>query len=1120
MSVDWNLDDIQLIEFPIIQIKFTSIENIQSDDASISQLRKSIPIRLFILSHRIAHFGIPSIFTESTPNYLDFDQIQSQNNILENIPSVIVFDIHNKFDDFFQNFQLPTWAVITKINWSLKNPNINPNNENNTFFDLSEEFFDDLQQAITLKIHYQYFLLKPLYFTSYILVPPQTVIKNSRNINESNIKINSVIEPTIIQPVPSFVANSIRIRWVIQPNLSCVVNPRSTPKIGSYILFPPFRHPLCITSITKEKTKIYNNLPDSTENKNTTGIAKPNSKVIPIPITKGTIKAISPTLSLNFTTEETTIITAITIDKEESITFQIPLYNATTKISTDYVLLAKPTIALHYFFYNKNFQYEFKKLPNKYSYQKNPQLQKTRQPNQPATQTSYPQFCQFENLEIFNFTEKDIDNFFTKHFSEEASKQSSSVSDQQEIVVSYIEDTVPSPQQLIGEQISDEKVKKTISKTINSILIRYNPNISVSASLINTERDTQSLTLFMKRVNLDLPKISYSHSKCISFFNFLNFSEFYGFSSSFSPPIGGQFFNYKNVSSVYHLEIPSILLTQDGTAKTVPADDFISSWERERYMPIYGPKDCHFVVFYETFNTNNRFGGLPSINSRLDSNEIFPRSTDDLTNQYVNEETIPLFMSQLSDAYSQFCFGVMKPFSKEPAYVPVKVQPLTKSSTFSNSSKTNKTLSETVTTKVEMDIDSGMIESESMKRAVFTFLSSEALLQFQDFPIVAFIIGGPSCHFFTLENDKAVSSSMNFMDNDQCPHIHTVYISPEMIINATEEKIKELAFIVYGGIRTYKQGPIGNIEFILKQKLLTQKAQHQIQQLQSQQGPNQEIQIQQLKKRIKYTDFFYKLFFGYRYQPPFILKQLSDSLYTFNIDLNTNNGINLNVAWDRFSGVAVWTNDAGDLLHSVDAQAFNDILFMITSLRSFNSNLIKKISISLLEEYLGQSFCEKFIQYLPADVDLFTIYHAPMVKARFSDTYKGDIAIFEESEVKNGISKIPLKKLNEMQNNPAAAAANPNNINNITFVFDPPANPEATCYVLSQLHPAYKVSIYKGGGQERLLQFVKTMSHLSWLSVKPGCENRSSSYPPHINALIQQNKSNCTRISQFEFLPI
>lgn len=1125
MSVGWNIDDIYFTEFPIIQIKFTPVTETIEDSFSLSQLQKSIPIRLFILAHRIADFGIPSIFVESTPNYLISKQDQSRSNLFDNIPSIIVFDVQNKFDEFNQNESLPLWTEIRKSIWSLQKSV----DDNDKFFDLCEEFFDDLQQAITLKTYYQYHLFKPLYFTNYILLPPQTGINDVFLENEMTnpFQFNSIIEPIIIKPVPLFIVNCVKIRWIVQPGLNCVVNPRFGPKVGSFILLPPFRHPLCINSITIEKIET-----KSFSFSNSASIPKINPKAIPIPITKGMAsRPISPALPTinNVTVSTTTIITATTIDKEQTVTFKVSHNNDSNDINTEYVLLTKPSVALCYFFYVKNYIYEYNKTPFRFPYQKKQQPNPNPQQVQNQNQQQYPQYCHFDDLEIFNLDEKDIDNFFSQHFSEEASGQATTVIDRQEISCSFIEDTMPSPYELITEQIFDKQTKKRISRAVNAILLRYNPNVTLSEFFINPDNDTKSLTLFTKRVDLELPKVGYSNSKTISFFRFFNFSNFFGFTNSVSPPIG-QMFDFQNVTTFYHLGIPNIFLSQDGCAKEVQADNFLPSWEREKYMPISGPKNGHFIVFYETF------GNISSNNSKADS--------------------LSAFMSQFCHTYSQLSFGEFSPYPKNNVYNPVRLQPLTKISTSSSSKGQpmglNSPQTEMKTSKNDIDIDSGTYECDSMKKAVTSFLSTAPLLQFQDYPLVAFIIGGPSCHFFTLESDRKMKSSSTFKENESCPRLHTVYVSPEIAISGTNDQIRALCFEVYSMIRSNKQGPIGNIEFMHKmlkakaiQNQLAKKIQVQIQQIQSQpHGPlpnqNQEMQIKQMNKQLKhiqFQNFFFKLFFGFRYQPPFLLKQNSDSssLYILNPEA-ANNGVNLNIAWDRQSGVSVWINDTGDILHSAETKDFTDLMLMITSAFSYppqqpqqqqqqqqqvqmpsmtsgRTPLVKKLTITLLEEYLGQSDYEKFMQALtalPAEVDLFTFYHAPSVKALFSEDFKDDVAIFEKQEIANGLRMIQIKQpLNADQMGEPG----------VSFVFDFPANPESTCYVLSKNHQAYMVSIYKGGGQERLLQFVKTMSHLSWLSVKPGHENRTSSYPPHINALIQQNKTRCSSISQFEFLP-
>jgi hypothetical protein len=52
-----------------------------------------------------------------------------------------------------------------------------------------------------------------------------------------------------------------------------------------------------------------------------------------------------------------------------------------------------------------------------------------------------------------------------------------------------------------------------------------------------------------------------------------------------------------------------------------------------------------------------------------------------------------------------------------------------------------------------------------------------------------------------------------------------------------------------------------------------------------------------------------------------------------------------------------------------------------------------------------------------------------------------------------------------------------------------------------------------------LMEYVKNMSHLSWLSVKPGSEKRMILYPPHVCALLRKNDSETLVVNRFKFLP-
>ena len=155
-----------------------------------------------------------------------------------------------------------------------------------------------------------------------------------------------------------------------------------------------------------------------------------------------------------------------------------------------------------------------------------------------------------------------------------------------------------------------------------------------------------------------------------------------------------------------------------------------------------------------------------------------------------------------------------------------------------------------------------------------------------------------------------------------------------------------------------------------------------------------------------------------------------------------------------------------------------------------------RFTLSLLSEgmpkLIYKSINEKF-KFIIDQMKLFTIFPCSSIQFDFNENFDDDIIVFDKLE---------------------------QSIESKEGQFLPP---EETCFVGSQNLPIYTVSLYSKdawrNSKSILNDFVQRMSHLSWLSVKPGSEKRTISYPPHIAALLRKNHSRTDIISKFEFLP-
>lgn len=1114
MSIDWNLDVLRITEFPIIQISYT-IEEELKNDPSYDTILKSFPLRLFILSHQIANTGIPCIYLKSEPKYLiqkNGDHPNSADLTLMQ-PTVLVFDLLNKFEIIKSNI-LPSWANLIEWNWSYQNipQYLTPNpyfifSEPRDFHicGFSEEFSDHLQQALTLGLFYHYFSFDPFYFTSFILLSQKSDIDISCYQKDSLCDIlyqtafhpKHFLEPIIVKPVPVYRVKYLTLRWIVESESSFLISPKCPPPIGSYILLQPFRHPLRITTIEYDKKKVTKQTPISS-NPNQRALHRIQSvsniankaMPIPLPITKGTINRPQSTPFTNtYYIVTSAKITATTIDQNITISFKIPFNNSESTIP--FVVIQNPSAALHFFFYKQN-------QPYKYGQQSIPATKNIPvQPAQPTIKDRQSLFSQFDNsqLSLFSFDLKDYQEYLA-NISTNDPQSNQPISQDDDHTRYFIDNSKFTPNDIISEQINGHDERSLFRESINNILLQFN-----SLFTIHNDKPNEDVNFLLDRVELRLPNVPVNYSKCFSFFSFLHFPSFVGYPKTTIKQSWFYSQNHSQQVPYERLGIPNIRVNSNGGPIEVRADTVFDNWQKNIYLPLYGPKKVHFVVFYQV----QKFDG---IDLRASSSLAHPMiqyqssslygNDHDISN-YIDLDSVQSFMSRFQDAYTQLGLGELAPCPREDVFNEIPQNPLKKSSVVNSNDPMNpyQFVTSTVTMKPKSDADDCRNILESIKKV----LSSEFRQEFQDMPIVFIIIGKPHSNFFTLNpEDLQTQLTKRF---DSLPRIHTLYVNTELVNHASESDFFALSFELYGQIRSYFT-PEGMIREEMQKKITLIEIEKQLKYQRHNEFSDRDKKLQELiqnKQKLLLSDFFHDLFFRYRYQPPFSLKRAE----------NEQNGMDIHVAWDCTSKKAVWINDVGDIFHNTEARVLNDITLRIHSIlssSSYSNQLINKITISIFSEYIGDSILEPF-KKLRRQVDIYSIFPAPSISAKFEDDLQDDIVIFDELEIINGLHS---EKSNLI---PVDIPEGHNN----ELLFELPAQPEASCYVISRNRQAYKVSIYRGGGKERLLEFVRSMSYLSWLSVKPGHENRTSSFPPHMNALMQLNQSPCSFISKFEFFP-
>ncbi|OHT07592.1 hypothetical protein TRFO_05249 [Tritrichomonas foetus] len=315
---------------------------------------------------------------------------------------------------------------------------------------------------------------------------------------------------------------------------------------------------------------------------------------------------------------------------------------------------------------------------------------------------------------------------------------------------------------------------------------------------------------------------------------------------------------------------------------------------------------------------------------------------------------------------------------------------------------------------------------EEMPNTILSFFNKNPLSQFQQHPVLSFIVGPP------------------IYDKHFLPPSIISYVRPELIQTSSESEMRTLAFVVYSRIRNLKPCPYGMIAISPK-----------------------DIAI---------------LFFGYRYQPPFLLKRQQKSM-TFHI------------AWDERTKMSAWIDDIGSILHVIPNTDFSRINGLLNDAKAM-IGIEMKFTLSILAEGISADLHKEITDVFHDTLDnmtLFAVSPAPTVQVLFKEQFDDDAVIFAPNE-------------QFLQSESGSEYI----------------KPYSTCYVVAHTLPAYSISLYSNDvwkpGDSVVFEYAKQMSHLSWLSVKPGSEVRTISYPPHICALLRKTAAPVRRVSRYEFL--
>ena len=324
------------------------------------------------------------------------------------------------------------------------------------------------------------------------------------------------------------------------------------------------------------------------------------------------------------------------------------------------------------------------------------------------------------------------------------------------------------------------------------------------------------------------------------------------------------------------------------------------------------------------------------------------------------------------------------------------------------------------------------VTQENFKSSTEQFFRSHPMSELLRSPILTFVVFPPG-----FNQEAKVRSVCN-------------YISEDTVLRASVQDINHMAFIIYSRVRIFDASPYGVIDVSGK--------------------PRDSC----------------SLFFGYRYQAPYLLKRNDPS----------DDVIRLHVCWDPVNSYSSWVDDIGSVSHMFKDRPLETASKLISEIRTLLEVQRIDVTLSVLSQSLSKDLVRELkacFQESASSFSLFSIFPAACVQVSFDSSFQDDIIVFGESEATcfNGLTDIEV--------------------------------PDATAFIISPGHTSYTISHYCNNSGEtpqgRLHRFAQQMSHLSWLASRTSTGERVVSFPPHLASLLSKNRLETDALSRFTFLP-
>lgn len=205
MDPRWNLDPKHIIQMELVQISMIP----QSTEIEVDSEEK----RLIILCHFLAANGIPALYLSKPPDYM---------NSNTNSRVVMVFDMDQKL----RNIDLPYYVDTAS-----------------TMFDFhrrrSKSMMFHFKRALTLVLLYKYFKYKPIYMTSYIIIPEGD---------------DEWPGPIIVRHDPVILSDGLAIRTLVLGDIGISFRVNMCICRHNYILVSPYEQPFYVANLLQNNT--------------------------------------------------------------------------------------------------------------------------------------------------------------------------------------------------------------------------------------------------------------------------------------------------------------------------------------------------------------------------------------------------------------------------------------------------------------------------------------------------------------------------------------------------------------------------------------------------------------------------------------------------------------------------------------------------------------------------------------------------------------------------------------------------------------------------------------------------------------------------------------------------